>query len=567
MILIKLAEADKLYEKSAYVSFSYDLEIVKFMQSFSERYYHKDTRQWEIPLNEYKKIVARYKDVVVQNFLTPNLKETKKGKPKLKELPKNFKFITNPRKHQIETVKESQTRKCFLLGDEPGCGKTKQVIDIARLAKFNGEIKHCLIVCGIDDNKWGWIEEIKKHSEEDYLLLGVYSIKKGNLKRKRNGALFTGGTDTKIANLERLNNELFVITNIESLRDERIVNELKKINFGMIAVDESHTIINPSADQSKGMLKLDAPRKIAMSGTPILNKPLDIYTTLKWLGVEEHNYSAFKNHYAEYGGFGGYQITGYKNMAELQSRVEKIQIRRLIDDCADLPAKIPTNDYLEMSDEQWNIYNKVKQNIIENRDKIVLNPNPLTEFIRLRQATSNPELLFKCKEGIKFKYIKRLLEECVDNGEKMLIYSNWREVILPLYEQLKKLKFNPALLVGDMGSQTMEEKRKLNEDKTCKVMLGTIKAMGTTHNLPAASWVTFLDQAWHKGQEEQCIDRVRRLVGTTRKTKIHKLICKNTVDERVYDIVETKGAMADFIIDGKAINFTDRKLLVDFLLS
>lgn len=557
MILIKLARAEKLYENSAYVSFAYNAEIVAFMQTFPEKYYHKETRQWEIPISDYKKVTARYKDCVVKNFLEAQPKETEK--PKIKELPKGFKFITTPKAHQLETIKESQTRKCFLLADEPGCGKTKQIIDIARLAKFNGEIQNCLIVCGINESKWGWVDEIKKHGEGNYLLLGE--------RKRRDGTSYTGDNPDKLEDIERINDELFVVTNIESLRNEEIVAALKKINFGMIAVDESHTIINPSADQSKGLLKLDAPRKIPMSGTPVLNKPIDIYTTLKWLGVETHNYNTFKNHYAVYGGFGGYQITGYKNMAELQSRVNKIQVRRLIDDCADLPPRITTNELLEMSDEQWKIYNEVKRGIVENVNKIVNNPNPLTDFIRLRQATSSPELLFKCKEGIKYRHIKRLLEECADNGEKMLIFSNWREVILPLYEQMKRLKFNPALLVGDMGSRVMEEKRKLNDDKSCKVMLGTIKAMGTTHNLPGASWVCFLDQPWHKAQQEQCVDRVRRIEGVTRKTKIKILQCKNTVDERVAAIVEAKGAMADFIVDGKVINFSDRKLLVDFLLS
>lgn len=555
MYKIYLRKAIKLYDYSAFIQFGYDAEIIAFIRkNFSERYWHKDLKLWEISLSEYRKFLHRFKNFIVINEIE-DTKINQKNKLKI-DLPKDFEFITKPFQHQLETVSESQKRFQFLLGDEPGCGKTKQIIDIARLHKFLGNIKHCLIICGINNSKWNWINEIKIHSKEKYVLLGS--------RKRKNGNYYDGSNSAKIEDIKNIKDELFIVTNIQSLRDPKIVEQLQKINFGMIALDESHKCNNPQADQTKGFLKLNSKIKIAMTGTPVLNKPIDLYVTLKWLGKENHSFSIFKNHYCIMGGFGGYQITGYKNMQELQDRVNEIQIRRKLNDIKEMPPLIFKNEILEMGKEQLQIYNNARDGIIENIDKIITNPNPLTNFIRLRQATSFPCLLSSNSVlGIKFEKILEIMNEAVANNKKVLIYSNWVEIIKPLEKLLER--YNPAVIVGGIKN-VEEQKEKLFNDNNCKCMLGTIGAMGTSHNLPIASWVIFIDLPWTAADMKQAIDRVRRIKGTTEKTIVYNLICKNTIDEKVKNIVDEKQEYSEFLIDGK-INFSNKKRLVEFLLS
>lgn len=552
---IFLRKALKLYNYSAFIKFDYDAEIISFIHNnFNERYWHKDLKLWEISLTEYRKFTRRFKDFIIVNEIEEP-QENKKVKNKL-SLPSDFTFVTKPFQHQFETVCEGQKRFQFLLGDEPGCGKTKQIIDIARLHKFLGNIKHCLIICGINNSKWNWINEIKIHSKEKYILLGS--------RQRKNGNYYDGSNLDKIEDIKNIKDELFIVTNIQSLRDPKIVEQLQKVNFEMIALDESHKCNNPQADQTKGFLKLDSKIKIAMTGTPVLNKPIDLYVTLKWLGKENHNFSIFKNHYCVMGGFGGYQIVAYKNMKELQERVDEIQIRRKLNDIKEMPPLIYKNQILEMTKEQAQIYNNARDGIIQNIDKIITNPNPLTDFIRLRQATSFPSLLApNTAMGIKFEKILEIMNQAVENNKKVLIYSNWVEVIKPLQKLLEK--YNPAMIIGGM-KDVESQKRKLFNDESCRCMIGTIGAMGTSHNLPAASWVIFIDLPWTAADMKQAIDRVRRIEGTTEKTIVYNLICKNTIDEKVKNIVEEKQEYAEFLVDGK-INFSNKRRLVEFLLS
>ena len=552
---IYLRKAIKLYNNSAFIDAIYNPELITFIkQKCTEFFWHKQTKLWEIPIGEYRKILARFPNFIVVDETEEDLLVNEKAIPV--NLPKGFKFKTTPKKHQLQTITESQNRFKFLLADTPGCGKSKQIIDIARLHKYLGNIKHCLIICGVNNSKWNWVNEIKKHSDEKYILLGE--------RKRKNGNIYEGSNLDREADCKKLKDELFVVTNIQSLRDERIVKALQNIEFGMIALDESHKCKNPQADQTKGFLKLNAKIKIPATGTPVLNKPLDLYVTLKWLEKENHSFGVFQNHYCIMGGFGGYQVVGYKNMKELKDRVDDIQVRRKLEDCIDIPPIIFKPQILCMTDEQWKLYISVKNGIIENIDKIIKSPNPLTEFIRLRQVTSNPNILFKTGLGVKFERAIEICQDARECGKKVLIYSNWTQVIEPLHKLLKE--FNPALIVGGMGNKVEAEKNKLNNDDSCFCATGTIGAMGTTHNLPGASWVVFIDEPWTDADEIQCIDRTRRLDGVKFKTIVHHLICKNTIDERVRDIVRMKKGISEFIVDGK-INLLNKEKLIKFLLS
>lgn len=328
----------------------------------------------------------------------------------------------------------------------------------------------------------------------------------------------------------------------------------------------SHNCKDSSSLQGRALLSLDCDYKVALTGTPVMNNPIDIYTTLNWLGYEEHSLFAFKKHYCIMGGFGQHQIVGYKNLPELQAILDKCMLRRRKQDVLDLPEKIYINDYVEMTPSQMKLYDEVRNNIIQNIDKIKLSPNPLVQLIRLRQVTGNPNLLSSTiKDNPKFDRMLEIIEEVVNNNGKCLIFSNWTDIIDPAYELIKEKGYNPAMYTGKNKADRELEKERFMSDKSCKVFLGTISAMGTGLTLTAANTVIFLDDPWNRATKDQCEDRVHR-IGTTESPNIITIMCRGTIDERINDLVNKKGKMSDILID-KEEDLMRNPKIVNYLLS
>ena len=456
-----------------------------------------------------------------------------------------------------------------------GLGKTMQVINLACIKKQQRSYKHCLIICGVNGLKWNWKAEVEKHSNEKAYILGTRYDSKGNEK--------IGSINDRLEDLETLlddykrkdglintdfgiYNSYFIITNIETLRNEKIIQKLKELCdeeiINMIALDEGHKCKDPTSQQGKALLKLQAETMISMTGTPLMNNPLDLYIHLKWLGYEKHAYYSFKKHYCIFGGFGGYQIVGYRNLDQLKEQFEDIMLRRLKKDVLDLPDKIYTTEYVEMSPKQAKIYKEVSMEIKENIDKVTNAINPLAELIRLRQATGYTGILSSTiQESAKLDRLEELLDEIVSNGGKALIFSNWTAMTNPTFERFKR--FNPAIITGETKNRVEQQDKFMNDD-TCKIIIGTIGAMGTGLTLTAGSTVIFLDEPWNRATREQAEDRAHR-IGTKENVNIIFLITKNTIDERIHDIVEQKGHLADMLVDGKVVG--DKKQLINYLLS
>ena len=323
-----------------------------------------------------------------------------------------------------------------------------------------------------------------------------------------------------------------------------------------------HGCKDPTSQQGKALLKLQAETMISMTGTPLMNNPLDLYIHLRWLGYEKHAYYSFKKHYCIFGGFGGYQVVGYRNLDQLKEQFEDIMLRRLKKDVLDLPDKIYTTEYVEMSPKQAKIYKEVSMEIKENIDKVTNAINPLAELIRLRQATGYTGILSSTiQESAKLDRLEELLDEIVSNGGKALIFSNWTAMTNPTFERFKR--FNPAIITGETKNRVEQQDKFMNDD-TCKIIIGTIGAMGTGLTLTAGSTVIFLDEPWNRATREQAEDRAHR-IGTKENVNIIFLITKNTIDERIHDIVEQKGHLADMLVDGKVVG--DKKQLINYLLS
>lgn len=556
MITVDIRKAEKVSGAyGMFLSFPYDETVLTAVRTLPSRYWHAEDKEWEVPVNKLPDFVNQLSNYEIQI-------KGELGALVEKKVPNiNFNFKTEPFEHQIDGFNYGLTHDKWLLGDSMGLGKTWQVINIAVAKKQIEGFKHCLIVCGVNGLKWNWVEEINKHSNEEGYILG----QRVNAK----GRVVVDGNAQKLASLEDVDNlPYFLITNIESLRDEKIVSAIKRLcedeTIGMIAFDECHKAKNPTSQQGKGILKLDARVQIAMTGTPLLNTPLDLYVPLKWLGYERHSFYAFKNHYCVMGGYGNYQIMGYKNTNELRTILSEMMLRRLKEEVLDLPEKLYVNEYVEMSAEQDRIYTEILSDLRLQVDKIAESPNPLAQLIRLRQATGYTGILSSdITVSAKLDRMEDLVEEAVANGKKVVVFSNWTEMTDIALERLAR--FNPATITGKIkDADTEAQKEKFQTDDTCKVIVGTTPKMGVGYTLTAGTIVIFLDEPWTNGDKEQALDRCHR-IGTSENITIYTLLTKNTIDERVNEIVRGKGELSDALIDGKSVE--DRRNLVQFLLS
>lgn len=564
MVYIEIAQPERLKptslsKLSAFVSFEYDSNLVSIIKSMGTRVYIPDKKTWEIPESAVPMLMSRLHDydVLLRGEMRHETPESHA------QLPSGFVFTTKPYKHQMEGVIYGLEHESFLLGDDQGLGKTKEIIDLAMCRKQTDGLKHCLIICGINGNKYNWADEVKIHSREDSWILGTRFTKRPPIK------MIEGSTKDKMEDLNNIPHQFFWITNIETLRGgsfkekqgkrtvmrfpiaEKIQELCDKGIIGMIAFDEAHKAKNPDSQQGKALLSIDCKGpKIPMSGTFVLNNPLDLYLPLRWSGFETHSFYAYKQHYCKMGGFGGKEIVGYKNLDELRSMVSKVMLRRVKGDVLDLPPKVHTIEWVDAYPEQKSLYKDVRDQVRDNIDKVKVHPDPLSEMLRLRQVTGYPGILSSTvTKSAKMDRMEELVEDEVSVGGKAIIFSNWSEMTNVIRHKLKK--YNPAYITGEVGSvQRMEEKDRFQNDPNCKVMIGTIGALGTGFTLTAAQLVIFVDEPWNRGIKDQAEDRAHR-IGTRGTVRVVTILTRDTVDEGVYNLVQKKGKMADLLVDGK----------------
>jgi putative helicase len=514
-------------------------EQLSSLPKIKERSYN----YFEVPIRYFHDVLdaLSYWDLEITGDIPKDVREYIESRNRISQTESiDFEFKTKPFEHQLESFEYAKEHPCFLLGDEQGLGKTKQAIDIAVSRK--NEFSHCLIVCCVSGLKWNWAKEVEIHSDEKAHIVGSRVNRKGNLT--------IDGVKKRVDDLTQHHDEYFLITNIETLRDKAFTSYLKELTrsgeIGMVVVDEIHKCKNPTSQQGKALHSLNSFYKIGLSGTPLLNSPVDTYNILKWIGVERHSFSAFKERYCVQDNFG--QVTGYRNLKELKNLVMDNMLRRTKEQVLDLPEKIRSVDYVDMSADQTKIYNEVRTKLIEDIDKVMLSTNPLAETIRLRQATGNPEVLTTKKvKSAKFERALDIIQECIENNQSVIVFSNWEKVISPFSEQVKSLA--PCYLVTGETDDKFEVIEQFTSDSKSAVICGTIGALGTGFTLTKATTVIFLDSPWTKGEKDQAEDRAHR-IGATSTVSVITLVCKNTVDETIEDIVAVKGEIADYIVDG-----------------
>lgn len=468
-------------------------------------------------------------------------------------------YKSKPFKHQLEGIEFGLNCDSWLLLDEPGLGKTLQMIYLAEELKAQKGLEHCFIICGVDSLKSNWEDEIHKHSNEKVRMLGKRLSKRGKVTY--------ASIKERASELMEPIEEFFIVTNITTIRSDDVVNALKltKNKIGMVVLDEAHKIKNSSSQQGANLLKLkNYEHKIALTGTLIVNKPLDAFTALKWVGVEKATLTNFKNQYCVYGGFGGHEIVGYKNIDILKEEISQYSLRRLKSELKDLPPKTVISEVLEMNDSHRKFYDNIVDGVKEECDKIVLQPNNILSLTtRLRQATTAPSVLttnpIPCT---KYERAIELVEDIIQNGDKVVIMSTFKDPLMILYNLLKE--YHPLLGTGDVDDDQFAKNVKLfQEDPKYKIFLGTTSKSGTGITLNSAAYMICLDTPFTYALQQQVEDRIHR-VNNTEPVFVYRLICKGTIDERIQSILATKEAMSDFIVDD-SVNEEEMALLKQYI--
>lgn len=525
---------------SLFVSFDFNRAVVDEIKLLDGCVFNPETKEWEMPLTNLAEFLDR---CCVHDQINLQLQEYKDKETVKYELQQ---YPTKPFCYQEDGIQFGLNHSKWLLLDAPGLGKTLQLTYLAQELKERQGLQHCLIICGINTLKTNWKNEIEKHSNLSCRILGQRITKKGNL--------VVDGIAERLKQLKEPIDEFFVITNVETLRDDKIVQAIlknKHNNFDMIVVDEVHKCKSNQSQQGKNLLKLNkAKYRVGATGTLLLNNPLDAYVPLKWIGAERSNYSTFRYYYCNYGGPFGNMLVGFKNVHVLQEQIKKYSLRRT-KDILDLPPKNIIHEYVDMSEAQSIFYENVKAGIAQNVDKVKLSTaNVLSMVTRLRQATACPSILTsEAIPSAKMDRAEDLAEQILASGYKLVIFSTFKQTVYELAERLKQYKL--VIATGDQKDFEIEDaKKQFQEDSSTQVFIGTWQKCGTGITLTAASYLIFLDTPFTEAEFTQASDRIYR-IGTKESVFIYNLVTRYTVDERVLELVTDKGAIADYVVDEK----------------
>lgn len=225
MINIEIADSKNCNgDYSLFITFDYNSAIVETIKAFPTRFWDKENKSWEVPFNKLGEVVNKLSAL---GDITISGKYIKLDTDEV-QIPKDYVFKTKPFEHQIDGVKFGLNHNKWLLGDEQGLGKTKQVIDIAEIKK----VKHCLIVCCVNGLKWNWKNEVATHSNDNAWILGQHTNSCG---------MYIGSNADRLEDLNHID-ELprFIITNIETLRYKVKTGRkvMQKVNGRLKEVDE-----------------------------------------------------------------------------------------------------------------------------------------------------------------------------------------------------------------------------------------------------------------------------------------------------------------------------------------
>ena len=431
---------------------------------------------------------------------------------------------------------------------EMGCGKTLTTIAVAGALYNLGKIDRVLVVaptsvCSVWPND---LNQFAAFPWEARVLLGD--------KKKRLKAL------NELENWPFKALRIAVI-NYESTHREGIFEALAAYKPDLIVCDESQRIKNPSAAQSKALHKLGdaAPFRMILSGTPVQNNAVDLYSQYRFLdpAVYGANFYAFKNRYCIMGGYGQHQIVGYRNMDELVEKEHSVAYRVTKEECLDLPQQTFINRYVQFTDAEQAIYEQLRKSSfleLETGENVTAT-TILTMYLRLMQLTggfltADESTRPKQVNTAKLDALADIVDDyVVDAGKKLVIFARFRAEIAAIENLLRLRKIQYGSIYGDVP---MEERGKIVEDfqtnPDTKVFVAQIQTAGLGITLHAASTAVFYSYDYNYANYAQALARIHRIGQRFPVTYIH-LVVDGSIDGKILAALENKEDMAKTVVD------------------
>lgn len=383
---------------------------------------------------------------------------------------------------------------------------------------------------------------------------------------KYNVAVLLGEKQKRLATLRSLDAFPFkalrvAVINYESTWREGLYEALQEWAPDMVIADESQRIKEPSAKQSKALHRLGdlAKYKLILSGTPIQNNAIDLFSQYRFLDptVFGTNFYAFRSRYAIMGGFDRRQIVGYKDLDKLIQKEHSIAYRVTKDEALDLPEQTFLNRYIPLEGAAKNLYDRIKRDSfaeLENGGQITA-PTVLTKLLRLQQFTggfiqadegTRPELVFKGK----IDALGDILDDYViDAGKKLVIFCRFRPEIDLIGEALKKRRIKYAAIFGDIK---IEDRGPIVADfqnnPETKVFLAQIDTAGLGITLTAADTCVYYSVNFNYAAYSQSLARIHRIGQRNACTYIH-LVVEKSIDETVLKALARKEDLAKTVVD------------------
>jgi len=414
-----------------------------------------------------------------------------------------------------------------ILADEMGLGKTIQSISILSDLPANSR---SLIICP-KTLLFNWAAEINKFNKSL-----SYMLYEGNQKERKQI-------------LEDLNvNLLFASYSII----QNDIEDLSEIEFDYIILDEAQHIKNPLALRTKAVKKLKAKHRCALSGTPIENNPTELWSIFDflmpgYLPKSKNFISKYKN-----------DPTKLKESNDkLKMLVSPFILRRKKNDVLiELPDKQVQQVYCKLTPVQEKMYlqilEEVKNRYLDTENVGNKYLHILAALTKLRQICNHPHLVDKdLKENIEFsgklELLREIIVDAVEGGKKLLIFSQFVQMLKILREMLKEEKITFEYMDGSIKNR-QKVIDNFNNNNNIRTFLISLKTGGYGLNLTSADTVIIVDPWWNPMGENQAIDRAHR-IGQTKKVMVYKIITKGTIEEKILDLQQNKKRMFDNIIE------------------
>lgn len=443
----------------------------------------------------------------------------------------------------------SQRNKGFGLLFEMGCGKTLTAIAIAGTLYQKGLIKKILIVaptsvCSV------WPKEFDEYADYEYIVKTLLGTKAQRVKQLNELRDFPIKSTLQVA-----------VINYESVWRDELFQRIEEFSPDLIIADESQRIKSHDAQQSKAMHLLGdkAKYKLILSGTPVQNNALDLFSQFRFLDptVFGTNYYAFKNRYCVMGGFKQKKVVAYRDLDQLIRKEVSVSLRVTKDEALDLPEQTFENRYIELNPKEMKLYNKIKKEStaeLANGESITAT-TVLTKLLRLQQltggflVTDESDKPTQVSDG-KLKALEDIIEDYVISADKKLVvFCRFRPEIDVITKMLESKKIKYGCIYGDIKLDDRGAIVKdFQENPETKVFLAQIDTAGLGITLTAADTCVYYSVNFNYAAYSQSLARIHRIGQRNTCTYIH-LVVEKTVDELILKALKNKEDLAHTIVD------------------